>query len=237
MNGQTDDDITAVQPLADAEMVAQYLRANPNYFEQYPDVLRDLDITHRAGGAVSLLERQIGTLRDDNARMKARFEQLVALATSNEDLIKRIHNLALALMESVGPEAIFATLSEQLVREFSADRVRTIVIADPAFVDSNLVPEFVGTQWSDRNLFSEIWRTKAPTCGDLTDVQAISVFPNDAQLVKSAAVLPLSGKGWDGLLVISSDDAARFNEDMGTEFLAYLGDIVSLIVDPWVARD
>ncbi len=237
MNGQSDDEITAVQPLADGEMVAQYLRANPNYFEQFPDVLRDLDITHGAGGAVSLLERQVTTLRDDNTRMQARFEQLVALATSNEDLIKRIHNLALALMESAGPEAIFATLSEQLVREFNADRVRTIVIANPAFVDSNLVPEFVGTQWSDRNLFSEIWRTKAPKCGGLTDVQAISVFPNDAQLVKSAAVLPLSGKGWDGLLVISSDDAARFNEDMGTEFLAYLGDIVSLIVDPWVARD
>ena len=237
MKLQSDDEAGNVQPSVSPEMVAEYLRAHPDFFEVFPDVLRDIEITHSAGDAVSLLERQVSALRDDNTRRKVQFEQLVALAASNENLIKRIHQLALALMEAAGPEAIFATLSGRLAQEFDADHVRTIVCANPAFVDSNLVPEFVGTEWSGRTLFTDVLSAKAPKCGGLTKAQLVSLFPNDSDAIGSAAVLPLSGKAWDGLLIISSKDEARFHHDMGTDFLAYLGDIVSLIVDPWVARE
>lgn len=237
MKLQSDDGGSGVMPLASAEMVAEYLRTHIDFFEVYPDVLRDIEITHHAGDAVSLLERQVTALRDENTRMQARFEQLVTLATSNENLIKRIHQLALALMEAAGPEAIFATLTGRLAQEFDADRVCAVVFASPACVDSTLVPEFVGAECSHRNLFTEILSAKAPKCGVLTQAQVASLFPNDVQAEGSAAILPLSGKSWDGLLIISSNDGARFNDDMGTDFLAYLGDIVSLIVDPWVARD
>ncbi len=237
MKLQGDDEVGGVQASVSPEVVAEYLRAHPDFFEVFPDVLREIEITHSAGDAVSLLERQVSALRDDNRRMKVRFEELVALATSNENLIKRIHQLALALMEAAGPEAIFATLSGRLAQEFDADRVRTVVCANPAFVDSNLVPEFVGANWPGRTLFTDVLNAKAPKCGELTQAQRASLFPSDTDVIGSAAVLPLSGKGWDGLLIISSEDASRFRHDMGTDFLAYLGDIVSLIVDPWVTRE
>jgi uncharacterized protein YigA (DUF484 family) len=218
-----------------SEMVAGYLRAHPNFFSIYPEVLRDIEITHAAGDAVSLLERQVLTLRNDNARMKARFEELVSLAKSNEGLIKRIHQLALALMEAAGPEAIFTTLTERLAREFDADRVRTLIFANPSFVESTAVPEFVGRDSPERDLFAGSLKARTLQCGGLTESQNQCLF-GDAGRGGSAVVLPLSGKAWDGLLVISSNDEARFSENMGTEFLAYLGDIVSLIVDPWVTR-
>jgi uncharacterized protein YigA (DUF484 family) len=235
MNLQTGEGATDAGGMPTSEMVAEYLRAHPNFFSSNPDVLRDIEITHAAGDAVSLLERQVSTLRNDNERMKTRFEELVSLAKSNEDLIKRIHQLALALMEAAGPEAIFATLTERLAREFDADRVRTLIFADPSFVDSKAVPEFVGSGSSVRKLFAEALKTRAPKCGGLTESQTRCLY-GDTASVGSAALLPLCGKAWDGLLVISSDDEGRFNEHMGTDFLAYLGDIVSLIVDPWVTR-
>ena len=237
MNLQSDDETGNAETTVSPKMIADYLRAHPGFFESFPDVLRDIEIKHSAGDAVSLLERQVSTLRDDNSRMKVRFEQLVALAKSNENLIKRIHQLALALMEAAGPEAIFATLSGRLAQEFDADRVRTVVFASPAFVDSSEVPEFVGTKWSAKALFSDVITAKSPKCGKLTQAQIAGLFPNDDEAIRSAAVLPLSGKSWDGLLIITSRDAERFHHDMGTDFLAYLGDIVSLVVDPWVARE
>jgi hypothetical protein len=211
------------------------LRTHTDFFITHPDVLRDIEITHSSGSAVSLLERQVAALREDKDRLKDRFEELVALAKSNEDLIKRIHRLALALMEAVGPEAIFATLADTLAREFSADSVRTLIFANPSFVESSDVPEFVGADCAAREEFAELVDNGSPRCGQLTDGQNRSLFDGGAQR-GSAALLPLSGKSWDGLLVVASDDEARFDENMGTEFLAYLGDIVSLIVDPWVAR-
>lgn len=237
MKLQSDDGVSNTQPGPSAEIVSEYLRKHLDFFEHNPDVLRDIELTHSSGDAVSLLERQVTVLRAENTRMKERFEQLVALATSNENLIKRIHQLALALMDAAGPEAIFATLTERLAREFDADHVCTVVLANSAFVDAKLVPEFVGAQWSNRNLFTDVLSAKMPTCGEITRDQLVSILPNAEQANSSATILPLSGKSWDGLLIIISNDETRFRDDMGTDFLAYLGDIVSLIVDPWVARD
>ncbi len=235
MNLQTGEGATEAKAVPTAEMVAEYLLAHPNFFSTYPDVLRDIEITHAAGDAVSLLERQVSTLRSDNVGLKARFEELVSLAKSNEDLIKRIHRLALVLIETAGPEAIFETLTERLVREFEAEGVRTLIFADPSFVGSTAVPEFVGSDAPEREIFAGLLKTRTPKCGALTASQTQCLYGN-MDRVGSAALLPLSGKGWDGMLVISSDDEARFHEKMGTEFLAYLGDVVSLVVDPWVTR-
>jgi uncharacterized protein YigA (DUF484 family) len=234
MKLQNDGEAGVQQPSTSADMVAEYLRMHPDFFEDFPEVLRDIEITHRSGDAVSLLERQVSALRDDNTRMKVRFEQLVALAKSNDNLIKRIHELALALMEGESPEEIFAILAGHLAREFDADHVRTVILSNPVLTDSKSLPEFVGAEWSGRLLFTDVLSTKAPKCGGLTQAQILSLFPSDVEPIGSAVILPLSGKSWDGLLIILSTDDARFHHGMGTDFLAYLGDIVSLIVDPWV---
>jgi uncharacterized protein YigA (DUF484 family) len=48
--------------------------------------------------------------------------------------------------------------------------------------------------------------------------------------------MPLIGRGWDGVLVIASNNPAHYQAGMGTEFLNYLRDIVILVIDPWVKR-
>jgi len=235
MTPPSDDSAAAQTELPSAAMVAAYLMANPDFLCDNPDVLHELDIHHAADGTASLLERQVASLREDNRRLKARFTELVGLAQSNQGLINRIHQLALALMEAAGPRAIFATLAESVSREFHAERVRTLIFADPGFAESPVLSEFVGAQCAERRLFSAVLADRTARLGKLVAEQSAYLFPesgNDG----SAVVLPLSGRSWDGLLIISSDDGARFNDDMGTEFLSYLGDVVSLIIDPWVAR-
>ena len=48
--------------------------------------------------------------------------------------------------------------------------------------------------------------------------------------------MPLKAAQWDGVLAISSHDANRFDANMGTEFLAYLRDVVVLVLAPWIAK-
>ena len=235
MSSPSDDNTAHHADLPDARAVAAYLKANPAFFTAYPDVLHELDIPHASGGATSLLERQVASLRSENQRLKARFHELVRLAESNQELITRIHQLALVLMEAAGPQAIFATLADNLMRDFKAERVRTIVFAAPGFTESPPLPEFVGADCEERTLFRRSLDRRESQCGALEPEQAAYLFPA-AGRAGSAVLLPLGGKSWDGLLVISSDDPKRFNGDMGTEFLTYLGDIVSFIIDPWVAR-
>lgn len=235
MTGPSENTPTARIALPSAELVAVYLRGHPEFFRDFPDVLHDLEISHASGDAVSLLERQIAGLRDENMRLKARFQDVVSLAKSNENLIKRIHQLVLALMEAAGPKAIFDVLSEKLAHEFAAGSVRTLVFAEPSFVENDPLAEFVGRDTREREPFVDILRSGRPYCGRLSDAQARALMSGDSRM-GSAVVLPLSGRSWDGLIIIGSADEQRFNAEMGTEFLAYLGDIVSLVVDPWIAR-
>ena len=59
-----------------AQDVADYLRAHPNFLVQHPQLLSELSIPHETGATVSLVERQVGVLREENARQK---KQLLAV--------------------------------------------------------------------------------------------------------------------------------------------------------------
>ncbi|MFT4560605.1 MAG: hypothetical protein ACI9BW_000339 [Gammaproteobacteria bacterium] len=236
MNSLTDDAALSATQLPSATAVADYLKENPDFFEQHPDVLRELEILHSTGGAISLVERQVSALRDENRRTKERFDELVAHATSNQALIQRIHELALSLMEAAGPEAIFRTLAHRLTIDFKADQSRSFVFAEPSFIEASQVPEFVGVQSPIRNAFSDILDSMRPCCGPMSDEQSEALIDQGIPAGGSAALLPLSGSNWRGILIVRSDDATRFHVEMGTDFLAYLSDIVSLIIDPWVAK-
>ena len=130
MSSPSDDNTAHHADLPDARAVAAYLKANPAFFTAYPDVLHELDIPHASGGATSLLERQVASLRSENQRLKTRFHELVRLAESNQELITRIHQLALLLMEAAGPQAIFATLADNLMRDFKAERAEGGMLAN-----------------------------------------------------------------------------------------------------------
>ena len=60
-----------------AEVVSNYLRENPDFFNQHPEALSELKISHVGEGAVSLVERQVATLRDRNAELRRRLDTLM----------------------------------------------------------------------------------------------------------------------------------------------------------------
>ena len=62
-----------------AEDVAEYLKTNPAFFEQYADLLAQIYVPHPHGGrAVSLAERQMLTLRDKNRQTESKLAELIA---------------------------------------------------------------------------------------------------------------------------------------------------------------
>jgi uncharacterized protein len=222
-------------PMPNAAAVARYLAAHPEFFNQQPDLLRTLEIPHATGQAVSLWERQIAALREEIERMRTRFDELIEQATHNETVIRRIQQLALELMDTAGPQAAFRLLSVRLAEDFRADRVTGLVFAGAAFVDSDDARQFVGTDSPRREPFRHALAKREPVCGRLTQAQTQALFGVEV-FDGSHVVLPLHGKGWGGLLVVSSHDPTRFESSMGTEFLSFLRDVVTLVLEPWVAK-
>ncbi|MEX2482505.1 MAG: DUF484 family protein [Gammaproteobacteria bacterium] len=225
---------TPVNLPAEGEVVA-FLRSNPTFLDAHPELLRQMSIPHASGDAVSLLERQVAVLREDNVKLRRQFEELVGHARRNESLNGRIHALVLKLMGAAGPQAIFNLLESCLRDDFGADRVASRIFADPAFVDGADVPQFVGSAATLRTLFVTTLDQAEAICGPLAAGQHAALFEDETP-AGSAVSMPLQGSNWDGVLVISSDDPDRFEAGMGTEILTYLRDVVTLVIEPWVKR-
>ncbi|MBK6659331.1 MAG: DUF484 family protein [Proteobacteria bacterium] len=215
----------------DADDVADYLRRHPGFLAQHPELLRELAIPHETGATVSLVERQVGVLREENARQKKQLDELIRHARHNEQLTRKIHTLVLSLMNAVGPQAIFACLERGLIADFGAERVECLIFAESA-ASEHLAP-FVGADAAARSAFAPVLGSRCSACGVLEDDQREAF---DASFKGSAVVMPLLGQGWDGVIVCASHDARRYSADMGTELLDYLREVTTLLIAPWVKR-
>ncbi|MCP3866696.1 MAG: DUF484 family protein [Gammaproteobacteria bacterium] len=200
------------------QQVAEHLKANPAFFDQFPEVLRELELPHQTGNAVSLIERQVRTLREESQRYQQQLEELIGVAQANMELNKRLHNLTLTLIDAVTFDEVIDVLQDKLHDDFKAEAVElhlfTIAEADR---DTN----------PDLNGFRDFLDTGKPRCGRLSDSQLQFLFGPQAEDIKSTALIAISGQGLMGVLAIGSHVPERFNSGMGTEYLMRLGEIVS----------
>lgn len=217
--------------------VASFLRDHPNFFIDHPEALTELNIPHESGGAVSLVERQVSVLREQNQEVNKRMHELIEIARQNEELARRMHQLSLTLMDAGDPREIFSTLYDNLAKNFHADKVSVRLFADPAFVDMEAGAEFAGHDCQEESLFKTIIEKRQPLCGRMKHQQQVFLFGDDGDEITSSVMVPLKGYDWCGILSIGSFDAERFQPGMGVELLANLGEVLSLILKPWIAED
>jgi len=205
------------------EAVEAWLRSHPDFFERHLALLDVLKLPHPTGSAVSLIERQIGWLRDKNRSLERKLLDLVQLARENERLSQRMHHLALGLMDADSLDGVLATTQEQLRTEFRADHVVVRLVGDPA-------EGLHFTEQDDSSLqpFEQLFETRRPICGRLADEQLATLFPEAEHPVQSAVAVPLmEGSRRLGILALGSREDTRFHPGMGTLFLGYLGEIIS----------
>ena len=68
------------------EEVAQFLNQHPEFFEQYADMLAEVQIPHPHGGrAIPISERQILSLREKSRRLEAKLGELIRFGACQTD--------------------------------------------------------------------------------------------------------------------------------------------------------
>ena len=229
-------DIVDTDPI-NSDNVSEYLLSHPDFFVQHPEVLKEIQVPHASGEAISLIEKQLSLLREQHISMQKKLHDLVEIARQNEELAKRMHLLSLTLMDATDPKNIFSTLYENLKVNFKVDHVAVRLFAEPAFIDTYAGPEFAGRSIQEGALFNSIIEKRLPLSGRLKRQQQVFLFDDDGDDIASAVIVPLHGKGWGGVLSIASTDSNRFTETMGVELLANLGEILSFILKPWIVED
>jgi uncharacterized protein YigA (DUF484 family) len=214
----------------DPEAVTRYLQQHPGFFDEHPALLAGLRLPHSSGRAVSLVERQIQVLRDQNTALKRRLLELVNVARDNDRLSAQMHQMTLDLVGANSLTALLDTLEDHLRNEFGADAValRLTRLGEAEQRETGaaqLVVDGALTQ-----LFPTPLEESKPQCGRLKQQQLQFLFGNLAPEIESAAVVPLGNRACEGLLAIGSREASRFNPTMGTIFLTHLAELLVLLM-------
>src|SRR5699024_1432434 len=115
-----------------ATAVNDYLLANPEFFQTHKALLKKLTIPHPAGGAVSLVERQVEVLRHENRRLEQRLIEWADIARENDQLLGHLHRLAVALLAESGHARRVELLTSSLRDHFKADASAVILFAPEA---------------------------------------------------------------------------------------------------------
>lgn len=206
------------------DIVAKYLRKNPDFLEREPSLLKNLELSHASGPAVSLIEKQVQYLRAENDSLEQKLNHLVQVAADNEKLMQRLHKLTLELMSMGDLSTFFDRLAEALMQEFNAD-ILNITLFNLKIETGPKTPMFhVKRDDPEIQQFDEQLKKGISVCGRLNRNKRDYLFGSRAQWVQSTALVPM---GNDGMLAIGSSDPARFYPGMGTLFLDLLAQVVS----------
>jgi uncharacterized protein YigA (DUF484 family) len=214
----------------DADQVSNYLSTHPEFFDQHPDLLAELKLEHASGNAVSLIERQVQILREQNQDLKKRLLELVDVARDNDRLSERLHHLTLDLLRAGSLIELLDALEHSLRSEFQADAV---MLHLPELDESRQRESGAKSLLIDdalRAILPTPLVDNKPQCGRLTQEQADFLFGDQAAAIESCAVIPLGEHAKAGLLSIGSREVNRFNPCMGTLFLSHLGELIARLL-------
>lgn len=206
--------------------VAAFLRAHPEFFTRHHELLAALELPHPCGGAVSLLEYQVGVLRDQNLHLRRRLETLLAAARENEQLGARLHRLTLELLAAADLDQVLAALYAALDGELNADLAAVRLLAgDGGSRRPELAPEP-----GARALCAPVFEADAPLCGPLAPDLGAFLFGERAGEVGSAVLLALGEVEPVGVLAVASRDPERYHPGMGTLFVRQLAEVAGTVI-------
>lgn len=206
-----------------ADDVAQFLQANPKFFEQYHELLATLHVPHPHGGrTISITERQILTLREKCRSLENKLAELLRFGEDNDSINSRMHRLAVAMAGTLEAPQVLSTLYRHLTEDFAIPHAALRLWGTATRIEG---AEFQPVSDAVRHYASEL---SHPYCGPSGDVEALEWFGEAAGHVRSLCLIPLRREGETvGLLALASEEPQRFYADMGTVFLEYLGDLAA----------
>jgi uncharacterized protein len=216
------------------EQVEQYLRDHPEFFSKHLALLATLRVPHAAGPAVSLIERQVTVLRDQNQQYKRKLMELVQVGRDNDNLHRNLHLLTLALMRAESLGDVIERVHGHLRDDFKADAVALRLARLPADFGTETCTLPLEPGDAALAAFAPFFRAVRPLCGELKPEQAAFLYGDQAEAIASTALIPLGVEAELGMLAIGSHDDHRFHPAMDTLFLRCLGELIACALTPYL---
>ena len=221
---------SGVQGITETD-IANYLANTPSFFERHAELLGSVQLTSPHGQrAVSLQERQMEMLRDKIRGLEGKIIEMIRNGQDNVGIADKLHRWARAMMLNADPAELPELLVRELMHQFMIPQAGIRLWGVAARFDA--LP-FTQPVSEDVKIFAT--SLSAPYCGLNSGFEA-SKWLDDPAAAMSMAMIPLRGETGAGasvaageraygMLVLASPDPTRYSADMGTEFLARIGEL------------
>ncbi|MCW7539068.1 DUF484 family protein [Aquabacterium sp. A7-Y] len=203
--------------------IANYLAHTPGFFERHAELLATVQLTSPHGQrAVSLQERQMEMLREKIKGLELRMVEMIRHGQENMAMADKLHRWTRAVMLTAEPAEVPALMVRELQDQFLIPQagIRVWDVAE-AYASNDFAQ---GVKEDTKSFATSL---TMPYCGVNSGFEPVS-WLDDPATVMSLALIPLRlapGAPAFGLLVLGSPDPTRYSADMGTEFLARVGEL------------
>lgn len=206
----------------DANEVASYLKSHPEFFEQYSELLLQIHIpSPHQGRAISITERQMGTMRDKVKQLEAKLAELITFGEDNDLISTKVHRFGVALLGAADMAGVMYALYSHLAGDFTVPHVGLRLWG----AGSGDTIEFASVTDSVKALAGAMRR---PYCGPAADQEAVTWMGETASHIRSVAQIPLrNGDACFGMLLLASEEPHRFYPEMGTLYLERIGEMAA----------
>lgn len=219
--------IISAADLQEAQILT-YLKENPGFFEDHPELLETIRLPHESGDAVSLVERQVSVLRERNLEMRARLSNMLESARANDKLFEKTKRLVLRLLEAQDLQHVVETLYDSLGTDYQIQNYSLLLLGEKHELPASEA-KVVGLDQA-QNQIGTLLRTNRAICGVLRQEELVFLFGENAFQVGSVAAVPLSHGTTFGILAIGNSDPQYYRSSMGTLFLTYISEVLNRIL-------
>lgn len=211
------------------EEVAKFLKDNPQFFDEYGELLASIQVRHPHGKhAIPLSERQVLTLRERGRALEGKLRELIQFGEENDTTSDRVHRLSLGLMSARDVDAVVRALEKSMREDFN--------VTDVAL---RLWPRSPAQPQAQHEPISEEMRVFAdslanPYFCEKPMFESSEWFDAAGAAITSLVYIPIRAQRPFGVLALGSADAHRFTADMGTLYVVRMAELISAALGRYV---
>lgn len=205
-----------------ADDVAQFLQDNPEFFQQHAELFANLRVPHpHETRAISLGERQIMTLRTKTKDLEWKLSGLIHNAVGNEKISKTLKAWCCRMLAEENATQLPGHIVRSLSDLFDLPAIALRLWDFPALADSEFSQDVTD---SIRQYAQQLSK---PYCGPIHGQEVAGWLGTPPASLAIVALRPADSSQPFGLLVLGSEDAGRFTQDMATDFLDTINELAS----------
>ena len=210
------------------KVVREFLRENPDFLDKNTDILETMVLPHNSGKAISLVERQVGVMRERNKEMRSRLDNMLQTAQDNDLLFEKTKRLVLNLLEAKTLGSLVEAVYDSLGKDYGIEFYSLTLFGDEKKLPRTMA-RIASTEKANERVGTLIGANRT-VCGVLREDEMVFLFGERGRQVGSVAAVPLRYDSLYGILAVGNSDPNFYKSSMGTLFLSYVAEILNRVL-------